>query len=206
MDRRMTTLLLARHGQTEWHAENRYAGSSDVALTATGVLQAEALGRWAVRERPDAVYASDLSRAVLTAAPAAAALGLETRIDPRLREVDFGAGEGMTTLEMDLVFSAELAAFRARPASVPLPLGERGLDAVDRAWPALEEIASSGADSSRALVVMHSTLMRLILCRALGIDPDCYRTVFPAVRNVAITSLTLGPDGAALHAYNVPTD
>ena len=36
-----TTLLLARHGQTVWHAENRYAGISDVALTDTGVAQAE---------------------------------------------------------------------------------------------------------------------------------------------------------------------
>ncbi|MFD0853182.1 phosphoglycerate mutase family protein, partial [Actinomadura adrarensis] len=46
-----TTLYLVRHGQTEWHAENRYAGISDVALTETGRDQAERLGRWAAATR-----------------------------------------------------------------------------------------------------------------------------------------------------------
>lgn len=88
----MTTLLLARHGETVWHAENRYAGSTDIALTRTGREQADALGDWAVRHPVDAVYSSTLSRSVLTAAPAAAALRLPVQEDDRLKEVFFGAG------------------------------------------------------------------------------------------------------------------
>lgn len=53
-----TTLLLARHGQTVWHAENRYAGVSDVALTDTGRAQAEALGHWAADHPVDAIWTS----------------------------------------------------------------------------------------------------------------------------------------------------
>lgn len=53
-----TTLLLARHGQTIWHAENRYAGVSDIGLTDEGRAQAEALGRWAAVHRPDAIWTS----------------------------------------------------------------------------------------------------------------------------------------------------
>ncbi len=51
-------LLLVRHGETEWHAENRYAGISDVALTEKGLRQAEELGGWAKRRGVDAVACS----------------------------------------------------------------------------------------------------------------------------------------------------
>lgn len=205
MDSLVTQILLARHGETVWHAENRYAGSSDVALTERGVAQSEALGRWARHQPIGAVYASDLRRSILTASPAAAALGLEVMIDPRLREVRFGRGEGMTRAEMQMAFPGALAAFHAHPARSPLPDGERGVDAIARAWSALEQHAADHA-GGRVLVVMHSSLMRLVLCHALGIDPDRYRTVFPSVRNAAITTVTIGDGETAVHGYNIPTD
>ncbi|WP_165503100.1 histidine phosphatase family protein, partial [Actinomadura fibrosa] len=59
---RVTTLFLARHGQTEWHAENRYAGVSDIALDAEGRRQAEDLGRWAAGAAIEALWASPLGR------------------------------------------------------------------------------------------------------------------------------------------------
>jgi broad specificity phosphatase PhoE len=199
----MTIVVLARHGETIWHAENRYAGSTDVALTDLGRRQAEDLGAWATFNGISAVYASDLSRAVLTAAPAAAALGMVTNVDPRLREVDFGAGEGMTATEMAKAFPEKLARFRSQPATCPLPGGESGTAAADRAWQALDDIRKSETDT--VLVVMHSTLMRLVLCRALGIPLDNYRKVFPAALNVAATTVDLTPGRApALLNYNVP--
>jgi len=72
--------------------------------------------------------------------------------------------------------------------------------AVARAWPAVEEIAAANENES-VLVVRHSTLMRLVL----GMTLDRYRSAFPSVRSVAITTITLD-SGPALHAYNVPTD
>lgn len=68
-----TTLLLARHGQTLWHAENRYAGVSDVGLTDEGRAQAARLGEWAGRQTAaiDAVVTSTVSRAIVTAEPPA---------------------------------------------------------------------------------------------------------------------------------------
>ncbi len=200
----MTTLLLARHGETVWHAENRYAGSSDVGLTAKGVAQAATLGAWAAGRAIGAVYASDLSRAVLTAMPSAKALGLEVQIDPRLREVHFGRGEGMTRAEMNEVFPTNVANFLASPGHVPLPEGEAGLAAVERAWTSLEEI-SARHHGGTVLVVMHSTLMRLLLCRVLGVPLDNYRDTLPCVLNAAITSITIDQNRPALHSYNVPT-
>ena len=200
----MSRLLLARHGETLWHAENRYAGSSDVGLTPRGLQQAEQLGRWAGRHTIPAVYSSDLSRAMITAGPAAAALGCSVQVDARLREVDFGQGEGLTTTEMRERFPQSVNDFRERPGHSPFPGGESGRAALDRAWPALERIAVRH-DDQPALVVMHSTLMRLILCRVLGMPLDLYRTAFPSVINAAVTTIELGSGPPALHGYNVPT-
>ncbi|WP_375001187.1 histidine phosphatase family protein [Aeromicrobium sp. CTD01-1L150] len=195
-----TTLHLVRHGETVWHAENRYAGSSDVALTDRGHQQARRLAQWARDERPRSVHSSTLGRAALTAQPSAEALGLDVTQHDALREVDFGRGEGMTRAEMAGTFPDELERFLARPAENPLPDGESGLTALDRAWPLLLQLAADAEGS--VLVVMHSTLLRLVLCRALDLDPNRYRSVFPTVHNVAPTTVRLHDDGAALLAFN----
>jgi broad specificity phosphatase PhoE len=201
----MTTLFLVRHGETIWHAENRYAGSSDIALTELGIVQAVRLAEWASMQRIDAVYASDLSRALITAMPSATALGLTISIDSALREVDFGQGEGLTSEEMRASFPDVAAQFVAHPATSPLPGGESGADAAERAWSSLERIVAERRDET-VLVVMHSTLMRLILCRALGIPLDRYRSVFPSVLNVGITTVSWTANGTALLGYNVPVN
>ena len=73
-----THLVLVRHGETVWHAENRYAGGgSDVDLTERGRCQAEALAKWPWSRTPDVVVSSPVRRAIETAAPVAAALGTE---------------------------------------------------------------------------------------------------------------------------------
>jgi len=186
----MTTIHLVRHGETEWHAENRYAGTSDVALTDHGRSQADALAAWAGTTRPSRVLSSDLTRAVETALPAAYRAGVPLEIDARLREVHFGRGEGLTAAEMDRGFSAERAAFLAAPATRPLPEGESGVDAVRRAAPVLVELTAS---ASPVLVVAHTTLVRLLLCHLLGLELDDYRRVFPSVANGTVTTVAL-PD------------
>src|SRR6478735_9152207 len=77
----MTNLVLARHGETIWHAENRYAGASDVALSRRGMQQAAQLAAWANTAHLDAVWASDLSRSQVTARVSADASGTPLHID-----------------------------------------------------------------------------------------------------------------------------
>ncbi|HEY8482764.1 MAG TPA: histidine phosphatase family protein [Spirillospora sp.] len=195
-----TTLYVVRHGQTEWHAENRYAGVSDVALTETGREQAERLGRWAAGTGAAAVWSSPLSRSRATAAPAAAALGLPLTIDGDLAEVDFGSAEGRTLAEMP---AADVDAFLADPVAGAFPGAEDPRKAVERGMAALRRIASRHR-GERVLVVTHNTLMRLTLCGLLGIAPSAYRKVFPQVRNCAVTELRIDGDVTALMSYNVP--
>ena len=92
----MTTLLLARHGETEWNRELRIQGSSDIELNALGRQQALELAEELAGIPLDAIYSSDLIRARATAEAVAATHGLEVREDPRLRERSFGSWEGLT--------------------------------------------------------------------------------------------------------------
>jgi probable phosphoglycerate mutase len=97
----VTTLLLARHGETDWNREFRIQGSSDTELNEVGRAQARALADELADEPIDAVYASDLSRARETAEIVAAGKGLEVRLDAGLRERSFGSWEGLTRNEID---------------------------------------------------------------------------------------------------------
>ncbi|MFI0192470.1 histidine phosphatase family protein [Streptomyces sp. NPDC017082] len=199
----MTDFVLVRHGETVWHAENRYAGRTDVPLTAHGRRQAAELGAWAAGQHLDAVLCSPLSRARLTAAPAATALGLTLRVDERLYEVDFGRGDGLTRAEMAEAFPEALAAFLADPVAHHLPGGEDPAAAAGRATGCLQETARALPDG-RVLVVAHSTLLRLALCALLGIPLARYRRVFPVLGNGALTELRLRDGQASLLCLNVP--
>ncbi|MFJ8330656.1 histidine phosphatase family protein [Streptomyces sp. NPDC094437] len=198
-----TTLLLARHGQTVWHAENRYAGVSDVALTDTGRAQAEALGRWAGAHPVDAVWTSPVSRAVVTAEPACRALGLTPHREPDLRECDFGVVEGRTLAEFAAENPEGAAAFRADPVAHPFPGAEDPAAAAARGAAALYRIAAAHP-GERVLVVAHNTLFRLILCTLLSIPVRDYRRVFPSLRNAAVTELRFTAGSVGLIALNVP--
>ena len=201
----MTTLFLARHGETVWHAEHRYAGTADVALTDEGLRQAESLALWSADARLDAVYSSTLSRAVLTAEPSARAVGDIVETDPDLREVAFGIGEGRTLDELRPEHSAAVDAFIARPAEEVLPGGERGLDGITRWLRAFDRIEAAYPDG-RVLVSCHGTALRLTLCALMGIDPNRYRELMPAVQNCSVTTIEYVAGRARLYAFNVPAD
>ncbi len=199
----MTHLFLVRHGTTIWHAANRYAGVSDVALDPRGYTQAERLASWASEAGLAAVWSSPLSRARETAAPAARAAGLELRTDERLREIDFGKIEGKTMAEAEQLFSEEMRRFKVDPATYPMPGGEDPYKAAHRAVSALRDISASHPHG-RVLVVAHNTLIRLTLCSLFSIPFARYRTVFPGVHNGALTEIRLEHESAALLQYNCP--
>jgi broad specificity phosphatase PhoE len=99
------TIFLVRHGETEWNLARRYQGWSDSPLTARGVAQATAIGRY-LCAHPDAVeapiVASPIGRARITAEIIRECLGRSEplRFDDRLRELSFGAWDGLTRAEI----------------------------------------------------------------------------------------------------------
>lgn len=91
-----TTVLLWRHGQTEYNRSGRLQGQVDVPLNAAGRAQAEAAAQILAQVLPDRVVSSDLERAQRTAVCLADLVGGAVECDARLRERSFGAWEGLT--------------------------------------------------------------------------------------------------------------
>src|SRR2546421_2092518 len=91
----MTTLLLVRHGETDWNADGRLQGHTDRPLSDFGRRQARQLAEELANESLEAIYASDLARARETAEIVGKRLGLPVVLEPELREKDWGTGEGL---------------------------------------------------------------------------------------------------------------
>jgi broad specificity phosphatase PhoE len=145
----VTTILLARHGETDWNRDGRWQGWSDPPLNETGRAQARLLAEQ-LRSTPfGAVYASDLRRAAETAEIVAATHGLEVVADPGLREIDVGSWSGLTRDEIEERFKGERAD------------GESREQHAARVLAAVERIARANP-GRRILVVTHGGTMRAL--------------------------------------------
>lgn len=138
----MRELWWIRHGQTDWNVAGRIQGSSDIALNATGIAQAEALAPRLRDVEFDAVYASDLVRAARTGSLAWS--GSEVRPDPRLREMAYGILEGARWSELDEEQEAAARHWREDPLRRRIPGGESYQDLAARVVDFVEELPAEG--------------------------------------------------------------
>jgi broad specificity phosphatase PhoE len=138
-----------------------------------------------------------------TAAPSERSTGLTASIDSRLRELDFGRGEGLTAAEIKRAFPEDFAAFQSDPVVHYLPGGEDPQRATQRAIACFKEIETKHP-GGRVLVVSHSTLIRLALCELIGVPLSRYRSVFPSVISAALTEIRLEDERASLLQFNAP--
>ena len=120
----MTRFIVVRHGQTRWNVEKRVQGQEDSPLTDEGLAQAEAIAERLAQEHFDALVASDLGRALQTAAPIARRCGLAVVPDARLRERHFGEGEGMAYDEIDRRWPDAFSRIRETDPDAVIPGGE----------------------------------------------------------------------------------
>lgn len=91
----MVKFIIIRHGYSQFNKEKKFTGQTDVPLDALGVLQAERTAEYILNHfKVDAVYSSDLSRAINTAEPVARALNLQIHLDSDLREIYLGDWQG----------------------------------------------------------------------------------------------------------------
>lgn len=153
-----TTFAIVRHGQTDWNAQRRLQGSTDIPLNEVGRGQARDAVAVLSGYEWDAIVSSPLSRAAETANLIAAGLGLSVdRRVPELTERSFGPAEGLQA-------GPKLEALRT-------PGGFRGAESEDeaahRGLSALEGLAQEFR-GRRVLVVAHGTLIRVSLSRAIG--------------------------------------
>jgi glucosyl-3-phosphoglycerate phosphatase len=189
-------LVLWRHGQTRWNAERRFQGQSDVPLDAKGHRQAQRAARLLAALRPQAIYSSDLCRAVGTADWLAELTGVAVRLDKDLRERHGGSWEGLTDVEIRTRYPAAYAAW------VP-PDGEPVAAVAERAAEAFERVADSLAAGSLAVVVSHGAAINLGISRLLGL-PEKAR-VLGALDNCAWSVLGRRAGRWRLLEHNVGT-
>lgn len=150
----MTTLLLARHGQTDWNLEHRWQG--DPPLNDTGRAQARSLAAALSAESLDGIYGSDLVRAKETAEIIAAHLGLDVEFDSRLREIDVGEWVGLIAPEIEVRYPAGYQRYRNGGAG--WDQGESYETMIARVTSAFGAIAAA-SPGGRFLLATHAGVM-----------------------------------------------
>ena len=163
-----TRLWLVRHGETDWNAEGRYQGQTDIPLNAAGLAQAQALLPMFVGLPIAAIYSSDLQRAATTAGLLGAALGKPVSRHRGLREAGLGLWEGMLFSDIQVVYAAEWEARRRDPLNARPPGGETLLEVAARGAAVADEIAQRHP-GQQVIVVSHGLLLAAILCRGRGL-------------------------------------
>jgi broad specificity phosphatase PhoE len=154
--------VLIRHGESTWNATGRWQGQGDPPLSERGRAQAARLAEQLVNEGIDVIVASDLARALETAAILANALGVATESDPRLRELDVGRWTGRTRDEIEERDGERLRRFERGISGARAGGGEARSDVRDRARRALLDYA--GRYTGRCVaVVAHLGVIRALL-------------------------------------------
>lgn len=169
-----TRLLLVRHGATVLSAEDRFAGSTDVALSEEGREQARALGKRLASCPLAAVYASPMRRTLETARLIAAPHRLPPQLCEGLREIDHGHWEEKQRAEVARDDPEEYATWEADPFTFAPRGGESGLNVLARALPVIREIILCHRGAG-VLVVSHKATIRLVISSLLGFDARGYR-------------------------------
>jgi broad specificity phosphatase PhoE len=195
----VTTILLARHGETDWNRQGRWQGQSDRPLDDAGRAQARLLGAHLAGVGIDLLYSSDLARARETAAAVEAATGLEAVIDPALREVDVGGLVGCSREEVEARDPEWFRIWRDGGV-IGYPDGETYLELHRRSVAAFERILSA-ADGRRAAVVCHGGNIRAITSEVVGLGADD-RWRISAVANCSITAFERKRGRVALVTFN----
>ena len=169
-------VVLLRHGATEWNLQGRCQGASDIELSEVGVRQAEAIAACLSQEKIDAVYSSHLKRALQTAHAVSRPHHLPVRVERDVRELDHGELEGLTFNEIKQNYGEFLARWRAEPAELPIPGGERLADVSERAWKGLQRIVDGHDGESTVVVVSHNFPILGIICRITDTHLNNYRS------------------------------
>lgn len=190
----VTTLLAIRHGETAWNSDGRYQGQTDVPLNARGHEQAAQVARALAGEPLDAVYSSDLARAMQTAQVLATQIGVPLRIDPALREQHFGAFQGLLAPEIDARWPAEHRRWLQREPGFGPPGGESRQAFSDRCVAAVLRLAHQHPGQTLA-IVCHGGVLDCLYRAARSLPLDVPRTW--ALDNAGISRLRF--DGRRLH-------
>ncbi len=173
----MSILILVRHGQSIWNAQNRFTGWTDVELSEKGIDEAEEAGRQLSHINFGVVHTSDLIRAQRTAKIIMelneASDGTITKNDWRLNERHYGSLQGLNKEETAQKYGADLVHSWRRSFDIPPPEGESLEMTAERTIPYFnEEIVPDLQNGSNVLISAHGNSLRSIVMHIENIDPE----------------------------------
>ena len=183
----MTTILLARHGETDWNSERRWQGHADQPLNDVGRAQARELAETLADRAIDVVYSSDLVRAHETALIVAERLELPVEVDAGLREVDVGDWAGRLVAEIE---DADPEAFQLwRQGRKAWNGGESYEEMGERVVAAVLRLATRHPGQT-VLIVTHGGSIRACRATAAGLDYAASRvSAIGSMANCEVTEL-----------------
>ncbi|NAZ82664.1 histidine phosphatase family protein [Kineococcus sp. R8] len=168
------SILVVRHGQTEWSLTGRHTGTTDVPLTAQGEEQARALAPAFAGRRVALVLTSPRERAVRTAELAGltgpGGSAARSRADEALSEWDYGAYEGRTTADVSAELGRPWSVWHdgVEPGGTP---GETVHQVAARARGVLREASAVDGDEGDVVLVAHGHFLRILTATWLGLSP-----------------------------------
>lgn len=162
----MMRIFLIRHGETEWNRQKRLQGHSDTHLSQEGFRQAISLAEHAPFKHVDAIYSSDLMRAMETANILAEKFNLNVKLMPELRETNYGNWEGRFISELVTESPKSFGKFFTDPERCHPPHGETFLECQARVMIGIREIIANH-ENQNVIAVSHGAAIRLILGAAL---------------------------------------
>lgn len=195
-----TTLILLRHGETEWNHSGRWQGQdANTQLTERGRVQARIVARRLSAYPIEAIYSSDLSRAFETAQIVGAILRLEPLPVPGLRESDIGAWTGLTWEEITARFPEQVAAMFAGQ-DVRRGGGETNRELAERLILAVDAIIARHPGQT-VLVVSHGAALRSLIAEVIGASlSQLHRIAIGG--NTAISVVRMEHGALRLVSYN----
>ena len=194
------TIILWRHGQTDWNVANKFQGHTDIPLNAVGEYQASHAARLVVDMKPTAILSSDLIRAQKTAQALADLNGLAITIDPRLRETNCGKWEGLTGEEIRAVDFEALKEWSLGGDNPAGGTGDRRSEVGARAKAAIDDFLA-GKDGETLIVATHGGTARAIIGSYLEL-PIPYWSKIGGLSNASWSVLSHSPKGWLLTEHN----
>ncbi len=190
-----THVLLIRHGQSQGNAEGRFGGHTDTPLSPRGQKQAEATARALASETFDAIYSSDLPRAIETASPLSKLTGVPLRTTEALRERSVGVMEGLTFEEAAEQHPEQYQALLRRDFEHVLSGGESYRQMLDRASKKLDEVIEQHK-GGRIAIFTHTGAICILILHIMGaLDAPELKPVWIATSNCGIARFELRTDG-----------
>jgi probable phosphoglycerate mutase len=190
-----THVVIIRHGQSQGNAEGRFGGHTDTPLSPRGRKQAAATAKSLGSERFDAIYSSDLPRAIATATPLAKLTGASLETTDALRERSVGVMEGLTFEEAAEQHPEQYQALLRRDFEHVLLGGESYRQTLDRASRKLDEAIAQHKGGRIALFAHTGTICILILHLMGALDAPELKPVWIATANCGIARFDLRDDG-----------